>query len=201
MSEIGIKPVVLGCSPEGYAESVCGMGLNRPKRGRPVGSIVGKYPRKAGGKATVLYQTWQGMITRCHSPKSHIWKYYGGRGIFVCELWRARRTGFDAFCDHMGQRPSDLHSIDRIDNDRGYEPGNCKWSTQKEQCANRRPGGMPKNPNSLMQKCVRAGLPYLQVRLRIKKLGWTEDRALSTPMRRWNLKSELTPWMNLPNLV
>jgi len=76
------------------------------------------------------------MLARCENPRDPRFKTYGARGITVCERWHV----FENFLADMGERPPGvtrggraLYSIDRIDNDRGYEPGNCKWSTPKEQ--------------------------------------------------------------------
>ena len=74
------------------------------------------------------------MKDRCTRTNRPDWKWYGGRGITVCAEWLA---SFDAFYAEMGPRP-DGHSLDRIDNDGNYEPGNCRWATQLEQVHNSR---------------------------------------------------------------
>jgi len=75
------------------------------------------------------------MRQRCENPGNKSYPDYGGRGITVCEAWRA---SFEAFLADMGERPSRQHSIERNDNDRGYEPGNCRWALPTEQARNRR---------------------------------------------------------------
>lgn len=82
-----------------------------------------------------LYQTWRGMLYRCNDDRSLAFKYYGARGIRVCERWT---RSFEDFVEDMGPKPSRAHTIDRINNDGDYEPGNCRWATQKQQSRNKR---------------------------------------------------------------
>lgn len=83
------------------------------------------------------YSTLIRMIGRCRNPRNKAYKNYGGSGITISNEWTSD-GGFERFLEHVGRRPSSKHSIDRIDNDRGYEPGNVKWSTDIEQARNRR---------------------------------------------------------------
>lgn len=81
------------------------------------------------------YRIWRGIKTRCFNKKSENYPNYGGRGIGMHEPWV---KDFSAFFDYIGERPHPSLSIDRIDNDRGYEPGNLRWGTKKEQSSNKR---------------------------------------------------------------
>lgn len=80
-----------------------------------------------------IYRCWEGIIQRCTNPKNAAWPRYGGRGITVCERWRE----FINFRDDMFSSWQPGLTIDRIDNDAGYYPGNCRWVTQKENNSNR----------------------------------------------------------------
>lgn len=82
-----------------------------------------------------LYQTWANIVQRCTNPNNTKYADYGGRGILVCQAWR---ESFAVFLRDVGEKPSDDAEIDRIDNDAGYEPGNIRWATRKQQNRNTR---------------------------------------------------------------
>lgn len=135
-----------------------------------------------GSRDTPEYRVWTGMIGRCHNPKNKSFPRYGGRGIAVCDRWR---DSFQDFLRDVGPRPSPSHSIDRIDNSRGYEPGNCRWATARTQTNNRGVTllvTLDGETRPLAEWCEARGLNYYTVWSRISQRGWSPEAALSTPV-------------------
>lgn len=128
-------------------------------------------------KPSRTYRKWSSMIQRCTNPKHPAFAYYGGRGIKVCGEWH---YSFKAFKDALGEAPGGLW-LDRIDNAKGYEPGNCRWVTPKQSASNRRKRGPNVNRLSIRQQAIAAGIPYIRVIQRLHA-GWKMREALSIPV-------------------
>lgn len=128
------------------------------------------------------YSVWIGIKKRCFKKDYPDYHLYGGRGIAICKQWAA---DFETFFRDMGPRPSPKHSIDRIDNDGNYEPGNCRWATPKEQNYNRRVnrfvtiGGVTRR---ISDWCQMFGITPRIANSRIVRYGWDEIRAITTPV-------------------
>jgi hypothetical protein len=123
----------------GREREVRSAGLRRKHQPtRSCGCLSGANHRTHGeaNKVTPEYMCWHAIKTRCFNVGCAAYRNYGGRGITMCDRWR---DSYSAFLADVGRRPSDAHSIDRIDNDGHYEPGNVRWVTGSEQQQNRRP--------------------------------------------------------------
>jgi hypothetical protein len=133
-SEIGVKPVrwVALCDCGRFTE-VVGAKL-RNGHTQSCGCLQAesriKRATRHGLSHTRTHDIWQAMRRRCSRPDQPNYKYYGARGIKVCDRWQS----FDNFLADMGECPEG-HELDRIDGDGHYEPGNCRWVTHKENCA------------------------------------------------------------------
>ena len=129
---------------------------------------------------TTTYRVWSSMVSRCTNPRHPNWHRYGGRGISVCRRWR----DFANFYADMGDKPPG-RSLDRIDNDRGYEPGNCRWATTADQNANKAHsvnlsiGGVTK---PLTEWARQHGLLYSTV-LRRYRAGVPMNKLFSAPRK------------------
>jgi hypothetical protein len=135
------------------------------------------------------YSIWTNMINRCTNPKIHNWMDYGGRGIFVCQRWR---ESFENFLSDMGEVPAGL-SIDRINNDLGYEPNNCRWATAIDQQNNTSRNHIVEfrgESMTIAQWAAKTGISANVLYARINRWGWSTERALTTPSRQRLLLSE-----------
>lgn len=131
--------------------------------------------------ASAEYRAWHNIRSRCSNQRSKDWPRYGGRGIRVCARWD---ESFEAFLADMGGRPSRSHSLDRINNDGDYEPGNCRWSLPLEQGRNRHNNRIYElNGVALIESewCRRLGLKSPSAISGRIKTGWTLAQALATP--------------------
>lgn len=130
---------------------------------------VTKHGHKRRGRASIEYKTWLGIKARCYRPAHKDYPNWGGRGIKVCDRWL---HSFENFLADMGERPPEKTSIDRIDTNGHYEPGNCRWANDIEQGENKRNNiritidGI--EFTSIWQACARFGTRYGTVMMRIE---------------------------------
>jgi hypothetical protein len=138
---------------------------------------------KHGGHGTLTYARWKSMMQRCNNPRATNFKYYGAAGITVCERWH----DFASFLTDMGECPDRSLTLDRIKNELGYEPGNCRWITQAEQNANRPGHSVQLTHNgvtrSVAQWAAVTGIKANNISMRLR-LGWNVERALTQPVDR-----------------
>ena len=137
---------------------------------------------KHGKSKDRVYWVWAGMINRCTSPHHQFYHRYGGRGIKVCDKWK----DFAGFYADMGEPPTVKHSIDRIDSNGNYEPGNCRWILQHEQSRN-----LTTNFNieyqgktqPLVSWSEELGISYTVLQSRLRRYGWSVEKAFTTPVK------------------
>lgn len=131
------------------------------------------------GKLSPLYKRWAGIKQRCTDPNHESYKNYGGRGIKLCKRW----FDFAAFAADVGDPPSPKYQLDRIDNSKGYQPGNVRWVTQAEnnrnsrRCHNVKIG---KETKPIFAWLVHFGLSRSTFDARVRR-GWSIEEALTTP--------------------
>lgn len=167
--ECGEVTVVYGQSLRSGATTSCGC-FNR--EAKPSATTH-------GASHTSEYKAWFGMLQRCSNPRNEKWHRYGGRGISVCDRWKE----YENFLADMGPRPPGM-TIDRENNNGNYEPGNCRWATQKTQGNNRgnnRIFCIDGVDMTLSEASRKFGISKVTVRSRLS-YGWEADAAFKTPV-------------------
>lgn len=147
---------------------------------------IGETSRRHGKTKTSEYQSWTCMKRR-GSKKYPFAHNYADRGITICDRWR---NSFEDFLSDMGPKPTPKHTLDRINTDGNYEPGNCRWATMKEQCNNKRDSMVythNSETKSLLDWCEQMKIPPGTVYARIH-MGWDVIRAFTTPRLRPHFK-------------
>lgn len=150
------------------------------------------------------YRTWTQIKRRCLNPNVSGYYLYGGRGISICEEWE----NFEVFLRDMGKAPSKKHSIDRIDNGKGYFPENCRWATPKMQANNRRTNRNITYQNktqTLTQWAEELNICDTALYCRLKR-GWSLERALTTKreIKKISFNGEthsITEWAKILNVT
>lgn len=135
-----------------------------------------------GMSGSRLYGIWSNMKTRCENPKSKAYGRYGGRGIKICDQWQDPSCFFE-WAEANGYEES--LTIERIDNDKGYSPENCRWASREEQGnnkSNNRTFTLGGKTQNLSQWCREFGLDYTTAHKRIFGLGWSFEKAMKTPI-------------------
>lgn len=139
----------------------------------------GKSTGGTKGKHQSIYKIWSNIKQRCFNPDNPRYKDYGGRGVIMCDRWR---DSFEEFFSYVGDRPKGK-SLDRIDNNGNYEPGNVRWTTTKEQNINSRRAVMVTlngKTQCINDWCKEIGLAYVTYKQRRRK-GWGIVKAATTP--------------------
>lgn len=159
------------------------------------GCLAEENSRKAkkthGRHGSSIYNTYRSMVVRCTKPWAQAWDYYGARGIGVCDRWLGK-SGFRNFLEDMGERPSPKHQLDRVDNNQGYSPENCRWVLSKENMRNRRTTIMVSGfgeTRPLPEWAERFGICYFKIRDRLRR-GDTLEAAVEHVKARIARKNE-----------
>lgn len=152
------------------------------------------YARRGNGR-NYIYRRWQHMIQRCHNPNDQDYGRYGAKGVYVCDRWRfgeAGVSGFVLFMQDIGNYARRNLTLDRIDNSKGYEPGNVRWATAKEQANNRSSTRLltidgDTRPLSEWSAMYNVGSKTILHRL---KRGMSHAEAITTPLHRTTKRSK-----------
>ena len=144
---------------------------------------------KHGQSKSKLYNVWNGLKARCFNKNTKEYQYYGARGINMCAEWKENFQSFYFWAKENGYLSG--FSLDRIDNNGDYEPANCRWVTKAEQNNNKRSNvriSFKGQSKTMKQWADSFGISYKLLHSRINKLGWSFEKAISTPPRKSSRK-------------
>jgi hypothetical protein len=168
--DCGEEVTVLGYRLKNGHTKSCGCYRKDKMKAKYINSYKKKYPK--------AYSVWRGMKNRCYNSNSGNYENYGGRGIFVCDRWK---NSFKNFIDDMGV-PGVSLTIERIDNDDGYHPDNCKWASYTEQSNNKRSNVILEYQGksmTLKQWSIYLGMSYWMIHKRYRR-NYSVDEILKT---------------------
>lgn len=173
----GAEKVVSSGGLQGGQTKSCGC-----FRAERMGSLTFKHGGRSRARPQKRpeYKAWEQMRNRCVDASHKQWRWYGGKGIKVHPEWE---RDFEAFLAHVGPRPSNKHSLDRIQSGGNYEPGNVRWATWTEQARNRSSNRIVEfsgKSMTMIEAAELAGIPYKTVKSRIGH-GWSVEEALTRP--------------------
>lgn len=180
--ECGNETIVIGDSLRKGDTRSCGCFAKAVTSNRTKGSTP--HNKSHGKTGTAIYKEWSEMKRRCYNPNDKSYINYGGRGITVCDKWK---NSFEAFYEDVSKLPcfrEKGYSLNRIDNNGGYEPNNVEWATNKEQSNNRRNNRLIEykgETKTMSQLAEEYNIPYKKLWKRLNTFHWDIERALSTP--------------------
>lgn len=176
------------CRTVAYCQCDCGRESRQMSFHLPKGSVIScgcarlEQQTKHGHSRTPEYKAWQSARRRCRNPDAPDYQRYGGRGIRMCAEWA---DDFEAFLAHAGPRPGAEYSLDRVDVNGDYAPGNVRWATRYEQGCNKTNSRIlvvHGEPITLPEASRRWGVPIYGIRNRLRR-GWPHDEAVGASPR------------------
>jgi hypothetical protein len=187
-NSLGIKLALFKCDCGNYKEIIFHRVLYGYTKSCGIScDLMVKHGFARKGAAPKVYYTWQNIKSRCTNKQNEFYNSYGARGIKVCDEWL---KSFKIFYNDMGEPPAKNYSIERINNNKGYNKENCRWATKEEQANNKRTSHKLEYEGRIMtvkQWSEDKGIKYGTLLCRLNNYGWSVERSLTTPtLLKWS---------------